>query len=40
MNIRLTNTEKEEIENLYKNENYNFIDIGRKLNRYESTMRR
>ena len=40
MNIRLTNTEKEEIENLYKNENYNFIDIGRKLNRYESTIRR
>lgn len=40
MNIRLTNAEKEEIENLYKNENYNFIDIGRKLNRYESTIRR
>ena len=40
MNIRLTNTEKEEIENLYKKENYNFIDIGRKLNRYESTIRR
>jgi hypothetical protein len=40
MNIRLTTLEKENIENLYKNENYNFIDIGRKLNRYESTIRR
>jgi hypothetical protein len=39
MNIRLTSSEKEEAENLYKNKNYTFIDIARKLGRDERSIR-
>lgn len=39
MNTRLSVSEKEESENLYKNNNYNFIDIARKLGRDERTIR-
>lgn len=39
MNIRLTSLEKEEAENLYKNKNYTFIDIARKLGRDERSIR-
>lgn len=40
MNTRLSFFEKEEAENLYKNHNYNFIDIARKLGRDERSIRR
>ena len=40
MNTRLSSFEKEEAENLYKNHNYNFIDIARKLGRDERSIRR
>ena len=39
MNTRLSVFEKEESENLYKNHNYNFIDIARKLGRDERSIR-
>ena len=39
MNTRLSIFEKEESENLYKNHNYNFIDIARKLGRDERSIR-
>ena len=38
MNTRLSVFEKEESENLYKNYNYNFIDIARKLGRDERSI--
>jgi intein/homing endonuclease len=40
MNTRLTTIEKEESENLYKNYNYTFIDVARKLGRDERSIRK
>ena len=39
MNTRLTKLEKEESEFLYKNHNYNFVSIARKLGRDERSIR-